>query len=163
VLTTCDASPHDTETMADLFIEIDRFYGEPITESAEEKIPHINSVLFGSPPLAYALLAWDGASLVGMAAYSFLWPAARTTKSLYLKELYVRQSHRGRGVGKLLMAQIFEIAKHSDCNRVEWMTDDDNAEAQGFYEKLGVSPDQSKIFYRVEGQDRFAVAGNDRQ
>src|SRR5215470_12007777 len=115
--------------MADLFTEVDRFYGEPIMESAEAKIPHINSVLFGSPPLAYAVLAWDGTTLVGMAAYSFLWPAARTTKSLYLKELYVRQSHRRAGVGRLLMERLFKIAKDHDCSRVEWMTDEDNTEA----------------------------------
>ncbi len=38
-----------------------------------------------------------------------------------------------------MMAQIFKVAKDNDCSRVEWTTDDDNAEAQCFYEKLGVT------------------------
>jgi GNAT superfamily N-acetyltransferase len=153
VLTIGEASPRDADAIADLFVEIDQFYGEAITEPAEAKLPHVNSVLFGNPPLAFALLAWDGTNLVGMAAYSFLWPAARTTKSLYLKELYVRHSHRRTGVGRLLMEQLFKVAKDHDCSRVEWMTDEDNKEARGFYANLGVPPKMSKIFYRIEDLD----------
>ncbi len=48
----------------------------------------------------------------------------------------VRLDHRGSAV---MMAQIFKVAKDNDCSRVEWTTDDDNAEAQCFYEKLGVT------------------------
>ena len=158
MLTINDASPRDVAAMADLFAEIDRFYGESVIESAETRAKQIDSVLFGSPPLAYTLLAWDGTSLVGMAAYSFLWPAARTTKSLYLKELYVRQSHRRAGVGRLLMERLFKIAKDHDCSRVEWMTDEDNTEAQDFYESLGVPRNTSKVFYRVEGLGGLGVA-----
>jgi len=160
VLTVSDAKPRDLAAMADLFLEMDRFYGEDVVEPANLKIRQITSVLFTDPPLAYAVLAWDGESLIGMAAYSFLWPAARTTKSLYLKELYVRQSHRRRGAGKLLMERIFKLAKDSDCSRIEWTTDDNNLEAQHFYEKLGVPANPSKIFYRVEGRDFFAVVGD---
>lgn len=151
MLTINDASPRDTAAMVDLFAEIDRFYGESVIESAETRAKQIDAVLFGSPPLAYALLAWDGARLVGMAAYSYLWPAARTTKSLYLKELYVRQSHRRTGVGRLLMEHLLKVAKDHDCSRVEWMTDEDNTEAQAFYGGLGVPRNTSKVFYRIEG------------
>jgi GNAT superfamily N-acetyltransferase len=160
VLTTSDANPRDVAAMADLFLEMDRFYGEDVTEPTDPKIRQITSVLFGDRPLAYAVLAWDGQSLIGMAAYSFLWPAARTTKSLYLKELYVRQSHRRRGVGKLLMERIFNLAKDNDCSRVEWTTDEGNLEAQRFYEKIGVPANPSKIFYRVEGPDLFTIASH---
>jgi GNAT superfamily N-acetyltransferase len=38
-----------------------------------------------------------------MASYSFLWPAAGVTRSLYLKELYVAQDWQRQGIGKLLM------------------------------------------------------------
>lgn len=147
--------------MADLFLEMDTFYGEDVMEPAGVKIRHITSVLFVDPPLVYSILAWDGAALIGMAAYSFLWPAARTTKSLYLKELYVRQSHRRRGVGRLLMQQIFKVANDNDCSRVEWTTDEDNLKAQRFYEKLGVPANASKVFYRVEGRDLHTHAADD--
>jgi GNAT superfamily N-acetyltransferase len=151
MFTVRSAEPGDVAAMAELFREMDEFYGETITEPATTKIDQINSVLFADPPLAYAILAWDGSNLVGMAAYSFLWPAALTTKSLCLKELYVSKNYRRHGIGKLLMEYVFKAAIDTDCSRVEWTTDEDNAEAQRFYRKLGFPANPSKTFYRVEG------------
>jgi RimJ/RimL family protein N-acetyltransferase len=87
---------------------------------------------------------------VGFAAYSFLWAAVGLTRSLYLKEMYVADQHRGQGVGRLLMSALFEVAAKHECSRVEWTTDRDNPGAQAFYDRLGVPPLISKIFYRVE-------------
>jgi ribosomal protein S18 acetylase RimI-like enzyme len=154
MFTVRSAEPGDVAAMAELFREMDEFYGEAITESATTKIDQINSVLFADPPLAFAILAWDGSNLAGMAAYSFLWPAALTTKSLYLKELYVSKSYRRHGIGKLLMEYVLKAAIDTDCSRVEWTTDEDNTEAQHFYRKLGFSASPAKIFYRVEGGTR---------
>ena len=102
------------------------------------------------PTAAYALLAWDSTRLAGFAAYSFLWPAAGLTRSLYLKELYVAGDCRHRGVGKMLMQAVFDVASKHGCSRVEWTTDRDNSGAQGFYAALGLPTQPSKVFYRVE-------------
>lgn len=107
------------------------------------------ALLFADPPSAYALLAWDGDQLVGMAAYSFMWPAAGVTTSLYLKELYVAADRRGSGVGRAVMTELVRIAAERACSRVEWTADADNPDAQRFYERLGYSPATSKIFYRA--------------
>ena len=95
--------------------------------------------------MATGWLAWP--------AYSFLWPAVGLTSSLYLKELYVADDHRGQGIGTLLMQALFEAAAKHGCSRVEWTTDRDNTGAQEFYDRLGVPAHPSKIFYRVEGSD----------
>lgn len=50
-----------------------------------------------------------------------------------------------------------------DCSRVEWTTDEDNIEAQQFYEKLGVPANPSKIFYRVEDRDHLIIADDSQQ
>jgi hypothetical protein len=42
----------------------------------------------------------NDARLVGIAAYSLLWPAIGLTRSLYLKKLYVPETVRGTGIGK---------------------------------------------------------------
>ena len=44
----------------------------------------------------------------GMASYSFLWPAAGLTRSLYLKELYVAQDWQRQGIG-LFGPEIFRV------------------------------------------------------
>jgi GNAT superfamily N-acetyltransferase len=144
------ASPDDVLDMAKLFQEMDEFYGDPAIEPVGQKAEQIGAVLFGTAPLAFALLAWDNGQLVGFASYSVLWPAAGITKSLYLKELYVKESHRGTGAGRRLMRELFRTALDSNCSRVEWTTDTDNLGAQGFYEKLGLPAIQSKVFYRAD-------------
>ncbi len=154
MITISPACPDDARAMATLLEEMDRFYGEPRTEPLDQRIRQIIEALFTDPPAAYALLARDGTQLAGFAAYSFLWPAAGLTRSLYLKELYVDQAHRHEGVGKLLMQSIFETATQYACSRVEWTTDNDNTSAQAFYGKLGLPPHPAKVFYRAEGFNR---------
>ena len=142
--------PDDTLPMAALLEEMDRYYGAAGTEPAADRVRQINEALFASPPFAWALLAWDGAVLAGVAAYSFVWPAVGLTRSLYLKELYVADAYRRRGAGKLLMRALFDEAAKHKCSRVEWTTDTSSAGAQAFYADLGLREEASKIFYRAE-------------
>jgi GNAT superfamily N-acetyltransferase len=150
VLVIAPATKDDLPALIDLFEEIDRFYGDVTEGTALERMDQVNAVLFGEPPKAMALLAKDGDQLVGMASYSFLWPAAGITTSLYLKELYVRQDQRRTGVGRQLMDQVIDVARGQGCTRVEWTTDRENAEAQGFYAELGHGINAGKVFYRIE-------------
>jgi hypothetical protein len=39
----------------------------------------------------------------------------------------------------------------AELARVEWTTDRDNPAAQRFYAQLGVPVHESKLFYRIEG------------
>lgn len=143
------AEKDHVEALAGLLAEVDSFYGDT-TGPLIARVRQITDALFGDPPAAYAVLAWDEDQLVGLATYSFLWPAAGVTRSLYLKELYVAESHRKTGVGRLLVQHIFEIARKHKCSRVEWATDEFNTHAQKFYELLGYQPHRGKISYRVE-------------
>ena len=150
MITVSAAVPGDALAMAGLLEEMDCFYGAGGAGSAGDRERQINEAVFSSQPAAWALLARDGADLVGVAAYSFLWPAVGLTRSLYLKELYVGERYRRQGVARLLMQTLFEVATRYGCSRVEWTTDISNIGAQAFYEKLGLAAYPSKVFYRVE-------------
>ena len=148
MISVTHAGPEDAQALAGLMDELERFYGGTPSEPLEDQVAQISAALFGDRPAAYVLLAWDEDKLSGFASYSFLWPAAGFTKSLYLKELYIAQAYRRTGVGKRLMDELHEIARAERCSRVEWTTDADNDGAQRFYEELGVPANTSKIFYR---------------
>ena len=142
----------DLDAVADLLGEMDLFYGEPFVEPKELKIDRMSEILFGSTPSARLVIArrHDSAPVAGIAAYSFLWPASGTTKSLYLKELYVASDYRRQGIARLLMEFLQEIVEAERCSRMEWTTDRDNLAAQRFYEAIGAAPRSDKLFYRQE-------------
>lgn len=148
--TVTPAEPAHAEAIIALAEEMDRFYCATEIEPHDLRLQQVNDALFADHPSAYALLAWDENQLIGFAAYSLLWPAVGLTRSLYLKELYVSQTVRRKGVGKLLMHGLYEIANKNHCTRVEWTTDQDNTDAQRFYADLGVPVKASKLFYRIE-------------
>ena len=146
-----EAKAADVPDIVDLLNEVDRSYGDETTEGWSERASQVTSVLFGPTRSAHAILArtWGGQA-IGFASYSFLWPAAGSSRSLYLKELYVTNAHRKSSVGRQLMKELFKIAKRENCSRVEWTTDVANVDAQDFYEKIGESPFSGKLFYRHE-------------
>jgi len=140
------AAPGDIPALAELLAERDRFYTAP---RAKPSTAAIEDALFGPTPAGRALLARRDDVLAGLAAYSFLWPAVGVTRSLYLKELYVRAASRRHGIGRLLMRELDRIAAEHRCSRIEWTADADNPDAQRFYAALGAEPLASKIFYRA--------------
>ncbi|MFE9854678.1 cyclophane-containing RiPP N-acetyltransferase HaaN [Streptomyces sp. NPDC005780] len=146
------AGQGDTLAVADLIEEIERFYGSVEIQPMDERRTQIEQALFGSPPLAAALLVEEtNGDIAGLAAYSFLWPARGTTHSLFLKELYVRETLRQQGVGAQLMAELRKVAAARPmCSRVEWMTDRSNPAARSFYRSLGFAEFEGKIMYRID-------------
>lgn len=144
-----DAALGDEDAIAVLCAELDEFYGDTPQGTPANRGAQVRAALFTDPPLARALLAWDGPVLAGFASYSYLWPATGLTASLYLKELYVAQAYRRAGAGKLLMDGLYKIAASQGCSRVEWTTDTGNPGARAFYAALGAKPLTSKIFYRA--------------
>ena len=141
----------DLDDIVRLLNELDAFYGDVATESFRSRTLNTREALVGSPPSVHAVIARSSTSEpIGFATYSFLWPAAGSSRSLYLKELYVTQAQRRTGVGSILMRTLFDIANREDCSRVEWTTETSNLDAVRFYEKLGASPISEKVFYRYK-------------
>jgi GNAT superfamily N-acetyltransferase len=149
VVVVAPAEPQHVDALAALLEELDRHYGTTEFEPFDQRVGQIQDALFGQVPAAFALLAWHESDLVGMASYSFLWPAAGVTRSLFLKELYVAQDWQRQGIGKLLMDSLQTVAAKHGCSRIEWTTDRQSEGAQRFYAELGVPVDDGKLFYRI--------------
>lgn len=152
MITLAPATAADVDDFVALATEMDMFYGDVRPDPPRQRAEEISAALFDDPSAASALLARDDTGkLVGFASYSFLWPAAGLSMSLYLKELYVAAAARRAGVATELMRGLYVIAAEGGCSRVEWTTDDSNEQAKAFYTAFGAKPLASKIFYRAEG------------
>ncbi|MGW3152796.1 N-acetyltransferase family protein [Streptomyces sp. NPDC001089] len=140
------ATEADTEVVSRMLGEVEAYYGGADTPADTDQI---RAALFGPQPAATVLLARDGDSVLGFASYSFLWPAAGADRSIYMKELYVREEHRRGGVAGQLMEAVQQAGRDAGCSRLEWTADADNPPALHFYEAFGVEPRKDKPFYRL--------------
>jgi GNAT superfamily N-acetyltransferase len=153
---TIDVSPATREDLAaivDLLYEIDRYYGDDATEPPDQRAATVQHLVLSDHPVAHILLVRvDGGPAIGLAAYSFLWPARGATHSLYLKELYVRDEHRHTGAGRALMTRLVQLAADAGCSRIEWTADENNPTAQHFYAALGAKTHDGKHHYRLNAE-----------
>jgi ribosomal protein S18 acetylase RimI-like enzyme len=78
--------------------------------------------------------------IAGMAIYFtayFTWVG----KSLYLEDIYVKESFRQHRIGSALLRKVFEVARAERCKRVRWQVLDWNEPAISFYRKCGAELD----------------------
>lgn len=74
--------------------------------------------------------------IIGIALYFFAYYSLNG-KSLYLDDLYIKETFRGQKIGTHLLQKIFEIAKIENCTRVRWQVLSRNKKAVEFYKKFG--------------------------
>jgi GNAT superfamily N-acetyltransferase len=91
---------------------------------------------FGDNPRFRALIAeWDG--LPAAYALFFATYSTWTGRGLFLEDLFVRESLRGRGIGKSLLAEVARIALAEGCYGVQWEVLNWNQKAIEMYKGLG--------------------------
>jgi GNAT superfamily N-acetyltransferase len=116
--------------------------------------------LFGERPDAEVIIAYADEQPAGFALYFHNYSTFLGRRGLYLEDLFVKPSFRGRGIGKRLLVELAGIAMERGCGRFEWTVLDWNEPAIGFYKSLGAqSMDAWKIF-RVTGDALTRLAGS---
>src|SRR3981189_3247839 len=73
----------------------------------------------------------------GFALYFHNYSTWRGHAGIYLEDLYVSPEHRGKGIGKALLARVAAIAAAEGCTRLQWDVLEWNTPAIGFYEQMG--------------------------
>jgi ribosomal protein S18 acetylase RimI-like enzyme len=81
---------------------------------------------------------------------------------IYLEDLYVRPEHRGRGVGRALLADLARTAHARGYARLDWSVLDWNESALAFYRAIGARPMTGWTGYRLDGDalDSFGRDGS---
>ncbi len=103
---------------------------------------------------ATALIAELAGEPVGFALFFRNFSTFLGKPGLYLEDLYVRESARGQGVGRALLAHVAGIARAGDYGRLEWSVLDWNEPAIAFYQSLGAQPMSEWTVYRLSEAGR---------
>jgi len=103
------------------------------------------------PPAAECILAFVDEAPVGYAVFFTNFSTFLGQPGLYLEDLFVRPSIRGRGIGKALLLHVAKLANARGCGRMEWTVLDWNRPAIEFYESLGARRMQEWQLCRLTG------------
>jgi GNAT superfamily N-acetyltransferase len=94
----------------------------------------------------YAMVAVDGARVVGLVHY--LWHRSTITiePTCYLQDLFTAESARGKGVGRALIEAVYEQARLAGVVQVYWRTHATNATARRLYDQ--VAEESGSLVYK---------------
>lgn len=106
---------------------------------------------FGDNPYFQCLLFEENGNVEAMALYFFIWSTWEGRPTLYLEDLFVRQTMRGKGMGIKLLKALAAIAVEKKCARFEWEVLDWNTPARSFYHSFGAFHKDGWLPYRLEG------------
>ncbi|MGH7903945.1 MAG: GNAT family N-acetyltransferase [Candidatus Dormibacteraceae bacterium] len=137
--------------------EFERLEGEVVMDEAA-----LRRNLFGEHPYAETLIAEEGGEAVGFGLFFHSFSTFLGRPGVYLEDLFVRPAARGRGAGSALLAALAGIALERGCGRLEWSVLDWNADAIGFYRKLGAAPNAGWTVYRMTGPALAGLAARER-
>lgn len=133
-----------------------------VTASAED----LRRTLFGTRPAAEVVLLEEtgqtgqgGAEQpVAFALFFHNYSTFLGRPGIYLEDLFVQPSGRGKGYGKQLLAHLAQLAVERGCGRLEWSVLDWNEPAIGFYRKLGAVAMDDWTVFRLTGAELRALA-----
>jgi len=119
----------------------------------------LTASLFGRSPQAEVVIAWQNTEAVGFGLFFHNYSTWLGRRGLYLEDLFVRSTHRGKGYGRALLAHLARLALERGCGRFEWSVLDWNDPAIGFYKALGAKPMDEWTVYRMTGEALSQLAG----
>jgi diamine N-acetyltransferase len=135
---------------------------ERLSHEAEASPADLSAALFCRHPRVFCELAeWDGEP-AGFALWFYTFSTFKGRHGIYLEDIYVRPAHRGRGIGRALLARLARRCAAEDLGRLEWAVLNWNAPSIAFYERLGARPMSDWTIYRLAG-DALGTLGAEEE
>ena len=116
---------------------------------------------FGERPCFECLLAEAHGEAVGLAIHRPSYSTFEGRPGLYVEDLFVAESARQLGIGRLLMARLAAIARERNCTRMSLAVLHWNP-AREFYHRLGFEQVEEWLPYQLSGDPLARLAAEDR-
>lgn len=119
----------------------------------------LRQTLFGERPYAEVVFACEDGVEVGFALFFHNYSTFLAQPGIYLEDLFVEPSKRGRGYGKKLLQHLARLCVERNCGRLEWAVLNWNEPSIQFYKSLGAKPQDEWQVYRLTGETLRTLAG----
>lgn len=132
---------------------------EKLGHEVEATEAGLDAALFGARPRTFCDIAeWDGEA-VGFALWFYNFSTFRAQHGIWLEDLFVDPGHRGRGIGKVLMAGLARRCVEEGLGRLEWWVLDWNQPAIEVYKAIGARMMDDWTVCRLDGEALVRLGG----
>lgn len=127
-------------------------------DAVENTVEALTTTLFGAEPRAFAHVVEREGVVVGIALWFLTYSTWTGRHGIWLEDLYVDDSQRGRGYGKALIASLAAECVERGYSRLEWTVLDWNTPAIDFYRAIGANPMSEWTTQRLVGAELLALS-----
>jgi len=132
---------------------------ERMTEYLSGTLEQLAELLFGGHDSLEARVAEVDGEIVGYAIVYLRYSSFRTTRRMWLEDLFVDPAARGTGAGRALLADVARLALDRGCDRLDWEVLDWNQLAIDFYHRQGgAAVEKEWTQFALEGEALRALA-----
>lgn len=125
---------------------------EKLSDKVVADVKDIKRSIYEKKQAEVVIAEVDGVP-IGFMLYFFSYSTFWGRANLYLEDLFIDESHRHNGYGKLMFKALGKIALKNECKRIDWMCLDWNIKSIKFYESLGAKALNDWITFRLEDED----------
>jgi GNAT superfamily N-acetyltransferase len=141
------AVAEDCPAMLELIRELAVFERAPDEVTVDPE--HFRDSGFGDNPVWWALVAEGDGVVVGFALYYVRYSTWKGQR-MYLEDIIVNEPWRGKGIGKLLMDKLIEVAAEKKFTGMMWQVLDWNEPAINFYKRYNARFDAEWVNVSIE-------------
>ncbi|MDP3410653.1 GNAT family N-acetyltransferase [Bosea sp. (in: a-proteobacteria)] len=118
----------------------------------------IAEALFGDNPRAFCDIAeWEGEP-AGFSVWFYTYSTFSGRHGIWLEDLFVHPQHRGRGLGKALIAALAKRCVAEGLPRLAWWVLNWNEPSRVFYRSLGAKAQDEWTVKRLDGEALLRLA-----
>ncbi|MDL2323572.1 GNAT family N-acetyltransferase [Ruminococcaceae bacterium OttesenSCG-928-A16] len=151
------ATRHDVPLVLGFIQKLALYEKRPQDVHATEQI--LADSLFNGKYAEVLLAEYEGET-VGYALFYPVFSSFAGVPSLYVEDLFINPTLRGKGLGKETLRQLAKLAQSRGCPALKWSCLDWNQPSIDFYLHLGATIQNGNTSFALQGQALNSFAGN---
>lgn len=154
------ATQTDFDQVGIIFMEENRYHAELVPEIIQVADPIMTQKWYSevlNNPNKVLFLADVGSNIIGVTLAEIRMNIDDTIftprKYVHINDISVAVSHRGQGIGQLLMERVHKWALNQGISDIELQVWERNTQAIGFYEKIGYQPWRRTMRFTINDEN----------